>query len=138
MLLCLERDQKTTTMIGDKLTEKIIGAAFKVHNALGFGFREKVYQRALLYELKKMGLNAVEEFHLNIYYDGKIISKHRADIYVEEKILLELKTLLTLSKGDEVQLVNYLTATNVEIGLLINFGQSVQIKRKYKTYKGTG
>ncbi len=122
-------------MIDDKLTEKIIGAAFKVHNELGFGFREKVYQRALLYEIRKLGFEVEEEYWLDIYYDGKVIAKHRADLFVENKLLVELKSLLDLSKADEVQLVNYLNAAKVEIGLLINFGQSVQVKRKYRFYK---
>jgi len=116
-------------MLKDKLTEKIIGAAFKVHNALGFGFREKIYQRAMLVELKKLGLQVREEFPLKIFYYDNVVGKHRADLYVED-VLVELKTLLQLSKADEVQLVNYLTATKIDIGLLINFGQSVQVKRK--------
>ena len=118
----------------DKLTEQIIGAAFKVQNTLGFGFRERIYQRAMIVELESMGLKVAEEVHLVIYYAGKIIGKHRADLLVENQVLVELKSLLELSKADEVQLVNYLKATGTEIGLLINFGQTVQVKRKYLTY----
>jgi len=121
-------------MLEDKLTEKIIGAAFKVHNTLGFGFREKIYQRAMIVELRKMGLKVEEEFPLKIFYFNDVIGNHRADLFVEN-ILVELKTLLQLSKADEVQLVNYLTATKIDIGLLINFGQSVQVKRKFREYK---
>ena len=124
-------------MLEDKLTEKIIGAAFKVHNVLGSGFKEKIYQRAMVIELRKMGLKVESEFPLKIFYFDDVIGKHRADLYVES-ILVELKAILQLSKGDEVQLVNYLSATKIDIGLLINFGSSVQIKRKYRIHKETG
>lgn len=122
-------------MIEDKLTEKIIGAAYRVHNALGFGFREKIYQRAMVVALRKLGLEVEEEFPLAIFFDGEKIGRHRADLFVEQKVLVELKAILSLSKGDEVQLVNYLKATGTENGLLINFGQSVQVRRKYKDYR---
>lgn len=122
-------------MIEDKLTEKIIGAAYRVHNNLGFGFREKIYQRAMVVALRKMGLEVEEEYPLAIFFDGEKIGRHRADLYVGQKVLVELKAILSLSKGDEVQLVNYLKATGIETGLLINFGQSVQIRRKYKNYR---
>ncbi len=122
-------------MIEDKLTEKIIGAAYQVHNTLGFGFREKIYQRAMVIALGKMGLEVEEEYPMSIFFEGEKIGRHRADLYVEQKVLVELKAILSLSKGDEVQLVNYLKATGTKTGLLVNFGQSVQIRRKYKDYR---
>ena len=122
-------------MIQDKLTEKIIGAAYRVHNELGFGFREKIYQRAMVIALRKLGLEVEEEHPLVIFFDGERIGRDRADLYVEQKVLVELKAILSISKGDEVQLVNYLKATGIETGLLINFGQSVEVRRKYKDYR---
>ncbi len=119
----------------EKMTGDIIGAAFKVHNKLGYGFKEKHYQRAMIIELEKLGYHVEEELYLNIYYDDKVIGKDRADLFVNKTILVELKTLKELAKNDEIQLVNYLNATRVEIGLLINFGQSVTVKRKFRDYK---
>ncbi len=127
--------RKLTTMKFEKITGDIIGCAFKVHNKLGYGFKEKIYQRALAIELRKLGYKVDEEYYLNIYYDDEILGKGRADLFVNKKILVELKTLKELSKADEIQLVNYLNATRVEIGLLINFGQTVTIKRKFRDYK---
>ena len=125
------------------LTEKIINAAYKVHNELGFGFLEKVYQNALMIELKRMGLKASREMPIKVYYRDQIVGEYVADIIVEDKVILELKAVKDLAQIYEVQLVNYLKArpprlavshggqaTGIEVGLLINFGHSVQIKRK--------
>ncbi|MBW1740939.1 MAG: GxxExxY protein [Deltaproteobacteria bacterium] len=112
------------------LTEKIINAAYKVHNVLGFGFLEKVYQNALMIELKGMGLKVSSEMPIKVYYRNKIVGEYIADIIVEDKVILELKAVKDLAEIHEVQLVNYLKATGIEVGLLINFGHSVQVKRK--------
>jgi GxxExxY protein len=122
----------------NKITEKIIGAAYHVHNTLGAGFKEKVYQRAMVVALEKLNLSVQEEYPFDIIYEKQIIGKHRADIFVENKVMVELKAILEISTADEVQLVNYLNATLVDDGLLINFGQSVQVKRKYRVYRKTG
>jgi GxxExxY protein len=113
-----------------ELTEKIIKAAYTVHNALGFGFLEKVYQNALAIELKKMGLDIGTESPISVYYEDKIVGQYVADIIVAKKVILELKAVKNLSEAHEVQLVNYLKATGIEVGLLINFGHSVDVKRK--------
>ncbi|WDN88682.1 hypothetical protein BuS5_01650 [Desulfosarcina sp. BuS5] len=113
-----------------ELTEKIIKAAYTVHNALGFGFLEKVYQNALAIELKKTGLDIGTEFPISVYYEDKIVGQYVSDIIVEGKVILELKAVKQLSEIHEVQLVNYLKATDIEVGLLINFGHSVKVKRK--------
>jgi len=113
-----------------ELTEKIIKAAYTVHNALGFGFLEKVYQNALAIELKKMGLDIGTESPISVYYEDKIVGQYVADIIVAKKVILELKAVKNLSEAYEVQLVNYLKATGIEVGLLINFGHSVHVKRK--------
>jgi GxxExxY protein len=112
------------------LTEKIINAAYKVHNVLGFGFLEKVYKNALIIELRKMGLSILSEKPITVYYENEIVGEYVADIVVEGKVILELKAVKELTQIHEVQLVNYLKATGIEVGLLINFGHSVQVKRK--------
>ena len=111
----------------ESLTGKI-----KVHNVLGFGFLEKVYENALLVELMKQGLRARQQEPIKVYYEEEIVGDYYADILVEDKIIIELKSVQTLTKEHEIQLVNYLTATRIDVGLLINFGRSVQIKRKYR------
>ena len=113
-----------------ELTEKIIKAAYQVHNVLGFGFLEKVYQNALAIELKKIGLNITAEAPLTVYYEDEPVGQYVADIIVEGKVILELKAVKQLAEIHEVQLVNYLKATGIEVGLLINFGHSVKVKRK--------
>ncbi|MBL7196272.1 MAG: GxxExxY protein [Desulfobacterales bacterium] len=113
-----------------ELTSKIIECAYKVHNNLGFGFLENVYQNALLLELKKSGLRAEKEKRIQVYYDSQLVGDYMADIVVEEKVILELKSVKDLHTAHETQLVNYLKATGLEIGLLINFGESVKVKRK--------
>jgi len=122
-------------MIEDKLTEKIIEIAYKIHNKLGSGFLEKVYENAMMIELEKNGFKAKQQFHIPVYYENIIVGDYYADSIIEDKIIIELKAIENLLKIHEVQLVNYLKGTNIEIGLLINFGRSVRIKRKYKTYK---
>jgi GxxExxY protein len=112
------------------LTSRIIECAYKVHNELGFGFLESVYQNALLIELTKSGLKAEKEKPIKITYSGQIIGDYFADVVVEDKVILELKAVKEIHPKHEAQLVNYLKATGMEIGLLINFGQSVEIKRK--------
>ena len=119
----------------DKLTEIIIGCAFKVHNTLGEGFVEKVYENALKYELEKHGLKVKQQFIIVVYYENIIVGSYKADLFVEDEIIIELKAIQNLVKADEVKIVNYLTATKKDIGLLINFGPSVIVKRKYRTYK---
>lgn len=122
-------------MDDNNLTHKIIGAAYKVHNQLGAGFLEKVYENALRIELTKQGLQAQQQIPISVYYDGENVGDYYADIWVEERIIVELKAVQTLSKEHEVQLVNYLTATGLDTGLLLNFGASVQVKRKFRHYR---
>ena len=112
------------------LTEKIINAAYNVHNVLGFGFLEKVYQNALVVELKKRGLRVSSEVPIKVHYDNEIVGEYVADLIVEDKVILELKAVKDLAEIHEIQLVNYLKATGIEVGLLINFGHSVRVKRK--------
>lgn len=116
-----------------EITEKIIGCAFKVYNNLGAGFIEKIYENALIIELNKVGLMVKQQFPIKVYYDDIIIGEHTADIVVEEKVILELKAVSKILTVHEVQLVNYLKATNIEVGLLINFGEELKVKRKVLT-----
>ena len=113
-----------------ELTSKIIECAFRVHNELGFGFLEAVYQNSLMIELEKSGLRADGEKPIKVKYDGHIVGDYVADIIVEDKVILELKAIKEIHPAHEAQLVNYLKATGIEVGLLINFGEKVQIKRK--------
>ena len=117
-----------------ELTGKIIECAYKVHNHLGFGFLESVYQNALLIELKKAGLNAKKEVPIKVFYEEKIVGDYIADIIVDDRVILELKSVKELHPAHEAQLTNYLKATGIEVGLLINFGsERVDIKRKVFT-----
>jgi len=117
------------------LTEKIIGCAYKVYNELGAGFIEKVYENALMIELKNEGLATQQQYPVKVYYKGTLIGDYVADIVVEEKVIVELKAVSQLTKAREVQLVNYLKVTRLEVGLLINFGDQVSIKRKVLSRK---
>jgi GxxExxY protein len=122
-------------MTEDDLTHTIIGCAYKVHNTLGPGFLEKVYENALRIELEKAGFRVKQQEPINVMYDGQFVGEYYADLWVNERVVVELKAALVLAKVHEVQLVNYLTATGVNEGLLINFGSSVQVKRKFREYK---
>jgi GxxExxY protein len=111
------------------LTSKIIKAAYNVHNELGSGFLEKIYHRAMVLELAAMGLTAEAEKALAIHFKGQKIGDHFVDILVENTVVVELKAIVALEVSNEAQLLNYLKATEIEVGLLINFGSSVTIKR---------
>lgn len=114
----------------EELTEKIIKAFYKVYNTLGYGFLEKVYLNALLIELTKMGLTATKEKRVLVYYEGQVVGDYNADLTVEDVVICELKTSEQLYEGDENQLINYLKATELEVGLLLNFGKRPEIRRK--------
>ena len=117
------------------LTEKIIGCAYKVYNELGAGFIEKVYENALMIELTNEGLAAQQQYPVKVCYKGNLIGDYVADIVVEDRVIVELKAVSQLTKAHEVQLVNYLKATRLEVGLLINFGDQISIKRKVLSRK---
>ena len=114
----------------EDLTEKIIKAFYKVYNTLGYGFLEKVYLNALLIELLKMGLKTEKEKRVLVFYEGQIVGDYNADLTVEDVVICELKTSEQLYEGDENQLINYLKATEVEVGLLLNFGKKPEVRRK--------
>ena len=117
-----------------ELSEKIIASAYNVHNELGYGFVEKVYRNALAIELEEVGMKFAVESPLKVSYHNKIVGDYFADIIVDDKIVVEVKAVSKLESVHEVQLVNYLKATGMNVGLLINFGQSVEIKRRVFGY----
>lgn len=119
----------------DKITEIVISCAYRVHNTLGAGFLEKVYEKALMIELESTDLSAKPQFPVPVFYKGIKIGDYYADILINDCLIVELKTVENIAVSHEKQLINYLAATNIENGLLINFGSSVQIKRKFKTYR---
>jgi GxxExxY protein len=119
----------------DELIKKVIGAAYKVHNTLGSGFLEKIYEKSLAIELYKLGIKSERQFPIPVYYDNTKVGDYFADFYVDDCLIVELKAVENLASVHEKQLVNYLAATKIDDGLLINFGTSVQIKRKFRIYK---
>jgi GxxExxY protein len=120
-------------MIHAEKTSEIIQCFYCVYNTLGFGFLEKVYENALFLELKNRGLNCRRQVPITVFYHGNAVGDYYADIIVDDKIILELKAAEILVEEHELQLINYLKATNIEIGLLLNFGKTPQIKRKIFT-----
>jgi len=120
----------------EELTQKIIAAAYKVYKQLGFGFLESVYKKSMLIELVKAELTAEMEKPLNVFYENQVVGDFFVDVFVENTVVVELKSVQHLAKEHEVQLVNYLKALRRDIGLLINFGPAgVEVKRKYRKHK---
>jgi len=116
-----------------ELTEKIIGYAYLVYNKMGFGFLESVYEKCLLIELRKAGLETEARQSITVAYEDEIVGEFVADIVVDNTIILELKSVRRIARAHEVQLVNYLVATGKPVGLILNFGEGkVEIKRKIK------
>lgn len=117
-------------MLHRQITEKIIKAFYNVYNALGYGFLEKVYENALVHELRKMGLNVTQQKPIKVYYDTVLVGEYFADIVVESVVIVELKAIEVFHENHSNQLLNYLKATEVEVGLLLNFGRKPQFVRK--------
>jgi GxxExxY protein len=120
-------------MIHQEITSTIIACFYKVYNKLGFGFLEKVYENALYYELIKSGLICCKQTPISVYYEGIEVGLYYADIVVDDKIIIELKAAEILVEEHELQLINYLKATEIEVGILLNFGKTPQVKRKIFT-----
>ena len=113
-----------------ELTEKIIKIFYRVYNNLGYGFLEKVYENAMMIEFKKEGIFAVAQFAIKVFYEGEVIGEYYADILVDNKVIVEIKAAKHLVEENEAQLLNYLKATDIEVGLLLNFGIKPEFKRK--------
>ena len=112
------------------LTDLIIQAFYKVYNELGYGFLEKVYENALIIELKKIGLLIEQQVKIKVFYDETQVGFYLADLLVESSVIVEIKAAESLGYEHECQLINYLKASNVEVGLLLNFGKKPTFKRK--------
>ena len=112
------------------LTDLIIQAFYKVYNELGYGFLEKVYENALIIELKKIGLLIEQQVKIKVFYDETQVGFYLADLLVESSVIVEIKAAQSLGYEHECQLINYLKASNVEVGLLLNFGKKPTFKRK--------
>jgi GxxExxY protein len=117
------------------LTSTIISCFYEVYNKLGYGFLEKVYENALKIELENKGLFVEKQKPIAVYYNEYLVGEYFADLIVENKVILELKATETLCEEHEFQLINYLKATDIEVGLLLNFGKKPQISRKIFTSK---
>lgn len=117
-------------LLHEEITEKIIKSFYKVYNTLGYGFLEKVYENALAIELRKNGLEVKCQHPISVIYENEIVGEYFADIIVNNAVVLELKASKELTEENECQLLNYLKATNIELGLLMNFGREAEYKRK--------
>lgn len=117
-------------LLHKEITEKIIKAFYKVYNTLGYGFLEKVYEKAMAIELRKMGVEVKCQYPITVYYESEIVGEYFADLIVNDIVVIELKASKTLLEEHEYQLINYLKATKIELGLLMNFGKEAEYKRK--------
>ena len=120
-------------MLHEELTQKIIKAFYEVHNTLGFGFLEQVYQNALYKELCRQGMKVECQKQIRVFYKDELVGHYVADMVVEDTVILELKAVQSLRLEHEFQLINYLKATGMQIGLLLNFGHSAEFRRKVFT-----
>ncbi len=117
-------------LLHEGVSEKIIKSYFKVYNTLGYGFLEKVYENAMAIELRKNGLEVKCQHPITVLYESEIVGEYFADIIVNGIVVIELKAVKEISEEHECQLINYLKATNIELGLLMNFGKEAEYKRK--------
>ena len=120
-------------MILENKTRKIIKCFYEVYNTLGYGFLEKVYETSMFYELTANGFKCERQKKIDVFYKGNIVGEYYADILVDDVIILELKATEKICEEHEFQLINYLKATNIELGLLLNFGKKPEIRRKIFT-----
>ncbi len=122
----------------EKIVSSVIDCAYKVRHELMNGYLESVYENALMLELRNCGINAENQVPLKVLYKGVVVGEYRIDILVENCLIVEIKAVFDINSAHEAQLVNYLTATNIDNGLLINFGsEKLEVKRKYRVYKDT-
>ncbi len=120
-------------MLHEETTERVIKAFYKVYNTLGYGFLEKVYENAMVHELVRQGSTVRQQHPIAVYYDGKVVGQYYADLLVDGKVIVELKSVEELHSSHIAQLMNYLKATEIEVGLLLNFGPKPSFKRKILT-----
>lgn len=115
------------------ITDKIINCFYTVYNTLGYGFLERVYEKSLYIELKKSGLDVKPQYPISVFYHNELVGEYFADLLIDNSVIIELKACEALNQSHENQLVNYLKATEIEVGLLLNFGKKPEIKRKIYT-----
>ncbi len=120
-------------LLHQEITDQILQSFYKVYNKLGYGFLEKVYENALLIELNDCGLKCESQLPISVYYNNQRVGNYFADLIVEDLIIIELKAAESIDEAHEIQLINYLKATKIEVGLLLNFGKKPEIKRKLFT-----
>jgi GxxExxY protein len=116
-------------MLHEEITGAIIGSFYEVHNTLGVGFLEKVYENALTYLLRQRGLTVIQQAPIAVYFQQVVVGNYVADLLVDEKVIVELKTADQIHPEHLAQLSNYLKATQIEVGLLLNFGRRTSFKR---------
>ena len=116
-------------MLHADFTEEIIRSFYKVYNALGYGFLEKVYENALAFELRKNGLTVKTQENIRVFYEGQEVGDYYADLLVNDLVIIELKAAESIRQEHVAQLINYCKATRIEVGLLLNFGKSPEVKR---------
>jgi GxxExxY protein len=120
-------------LLHQELSNRAIKSFYKVYNTLGFGFLEKVYENALMIELRKNGIGAQKQKPISVYYENELVGEYFADIMIENSLIIELKAAENIIEEHECQLINYLKATEIEVGLLFNFGKKPEIRRKIFT-----
>jgi GxxExxY protein len=120
-------------LLFEEQTKTVIACFYKVYNTLGFGFLEKVYENALLYEIKKNKIHAIQQIPIKVYYENIVVGKYSADILVNNEIILEIKTANGINAAHEAQLLNYLKATGKKLGLILCFGEEAKIRRIINT-----
>ncbi len=125
-------------MLHEEITSRIIAAFYAVYNELGYGFLEKVYENALAIELRKAGLKVLQQVPIRVCYEGQLVGEYSADLLVADKVIVELKAADAILEAHECQLINYLKATRMEVGLLLNFGPEPNFKRKIFTHASIG
>lgn len=113
-----------------ELTDRIICSFYNVYNTFGYGFLEKVYENALLLELRRAGVEAKAQWPIQVFYHGEVVGEYYADVLVAGKVIVEIKAGRSLVREHEAQLLNYLKATHIEVGLLLNFGPKAEFQRK--------
>ncbi|MBP7268796.1 MAG: GxxExxY protein [Bacteroidia bacterium] len=120
-------------MLHDEITSRIIASFYRVYRVLGYGFLEKVYERAMVIDLRSGKVHIDQQVGIKVYYNGQIVGNYYADLLAEGKVIIELKAVDVLAEEHELQLINYLKATDIEVGLLLNFGPRPQVIRKIFT-----
>ncbi len=120
-------------MLHSEITDKIIKAFYKVYNTLGYGFLEKVYENAMVIELKKSGFKIKQQQNIKVYYEEEVVGDYYADLIVNDAVIVELKASASICEEHKAQLLNYLRATDIEVGLLLNFGKKAEFERKIFT-----